>query len=68
MSYIRRFIGFWSDFLVGDRPELFVGPIAALGLTWLAVRSGAPGALSALALFGLIALIGAASIWLVGRE
>ena len=32
MRYLRAFGAFWYDFLVGDRPELFVGAIVALVL------------------------------------
>lgn len=68
MSYLRRFVGFWSDFLVGDRPELFVGPILALAATWIAVRSGAPGGLAGALLFVLVAGVGAASVLFVWRK
>ncbi len=68
MSYLRRFVGFWSDFLVGDRPELFIGPIVTLAIGWLVVRSGAPGGLSGAVLFALVASIGALSLLLVGRK
>jgi hypothetical protein len=30
MGYIRAFGRFCYDFLIGDRPELFVGPIVGL--------------------------------------
>ncbi len=62
MRYVRAFFGFWYDFLVGDRWELFVGPIAALGLAWLAVRSGVPGPLAGVLLFVLLAAVGSQSI------
>ena len=53
MRYIRAFGAFWYDFLVGDRPELFLGPIAALLLAWLLVGAGvAPGA-TGLVLFAI---------------
>jgi hypothetical protein len=63
MSYLRRFVGFWSDFLVGDRPEPFIGPIAARVVT----QAAAPGALSGAVLFALIASVGAVSV-LTRRE
>ncbi|MHB8459971.1 MAG: hypothetical protein ACYDAK_11110 [Candidatus Limnocylindrales bacterium] len=40
MRYVRAFGAFWYDFLVGDRPELFVGSIVALALVWLVIRAG----------------------------
>jgi hypothetical protein len=62
MHYLRAFFDFWYDFLVGDRPELFVGPIVALTLAWLTVRAGFVAPLSGLLLFGLVAAIGSLSI------
>jgi hypothetical protein len=62
MRYVRAFFGFWYDFLVGDRPELFVGPIAALILAWLTVRANLTGPLSGALLFVLVATIGSLSI------
>jgi hypothetical protein len=46
MRFLRAFGAFWYDFLVGDRPELFVGSIAVLVLTWVAVRAGLDPALA----------------------
>ena len=40
MCYLRAFVAFWYDFLIGDRPELFAGSIVVLGLVWLAVNMG----------------------------
>jgi hypothetical protein len=62
MRYVRSFFGFWYDFLVGDRPELFVGPIAALFLAWLAVRASIPATVSGGLLFVLVATVGVLSI------
>jgi hypothetical protein len=62
MRYLRAFFGFWYDFLVGDRPELFVGPIAALILAWLTVRANLTAPLSGVLLFVLVATIGGLSI------
>jgi hypothetical protein len=68
MRYVRSFFGFWYDFLVGDRPELFVGPIAALVLAWLAVRAGVPAPMTAGLLFVLVATVGGSSIAWAMRE
>ncbi len=66
MRYIRAFFRFWYDFLVGDRPELFVGPIAALVVAWLVTRAGVPAPVTGALLFVLVAAIGSLSIaWAV---
>jgi hypothetical protein len=57
MRYVIAFGRFWHDFLIGDRPELFVGPIVALAFAALAIQAGW-SALSGLLLFGLIVAIG----------
>lgn len=68
MRYVRSFFAFWYDFLVGDRWELFLGPIAALFLVWLAVRANAPAGLTGTLLFVCVASIGGASIaWAIRR-
>ena len=66
--FLRSFLHFWSDFLIGDRLELFVGPILALVGAALLLRAGATGPLVGALLFGAIALIGAASIGLATRR
>jgi hypothetical protein len=53
MHYVTAFGRFWYDFLVGDRPELFVGPIVALAAAALATRTGWSTA-AGLLLFGLV--------------
>ncbi len=62
MRYVRAFFGFWYDFLVGDRPELFLGPIAALTVAWIAVRANLASPLSGALLFVLVATVGGLSI------
>jgi hypothetical protein len=52
MSFLRAFGAFWYDFLVGDRPELFVGSIAALALAWVVIREGLDPAIAG----GLLAI------------
>ncbi len=64
MAYLRAFGRFWYDFLVGDRWELFVGPIAALAIAAALVGAGVPAGAVGIVLFLLIALVGAASIGL----
>ena len=53
MRYAIAFGRFWYDFLVGDRPELFVGPLVALALVARATQMGWT-ALSGLLLFALV--------------
>jgi hypothetical protein len=64
---LRRFGSFWYDFLVGDRWELFVGPIAALAVAALLVAAGAPAAIVAVVLFGEVVAVAGLSIWLSVR-
>jgi cobalamin biosynthesis protein CobD/CbiB len=53
MRYVIAFGRFWCDFLIGDRPELFVGPILALAVVALLTRAGWTAA-NGLLLFGLV--------------
>ena len=62
MTVLARIGRFWYDFLVGDRPELFVGPLVVLAIAWGLVAAGVAGALAGLALFVGIAIVGAISI------
>jgi hypothetical protein len=34
MRYVRSFVAFWWDFIVGDDWRIAAGVVAALGLTW----------------------------------
>ncbi|HZL32995.1 MAG TPA: hypothetical protein VFC81_03335 [Verrucomicrobiae bacterium] len=68
IRFARAFLHFWADFLIGDRLELFVGPILALLIAWLLVGAGLPGAVVGSLLFGAIALIGAVSVGLAARR
>ena len=66
MPALRRFLRFWYDFLVGDRWELFLGPIIALLAAWLIAGAGFPGMVSGLLLFGLVVAVGGVSVvWAV---
>ena len=62
MTLLARIGRFWYDFLVGDRPELFVGPLVVLAIAWGLVAAGVAGALAGVALFVGIAIVGAISI------
>jgi pilus assembly protein TadC len=57
MRYVIAFGRFWHDFLIGDRPELFVGPIVSLALVALLIQAGW-SAVSGLVLFGLVVATG----------
>ncbi len=52
---------------MGDRPELFVGPIVALFLAWILVRGSVDAAIVGLVLFASVALVGAFSLYLTTR-
>jgi len=62
MTWFRRFGTFWYDFLVGERWELFVGPILALALAALLVGSGAAGVVVGLVLFVSVVAVAAVSV------
>jgi len=62
MTWFRRFGTFWYDFLVGERWELFVGPILALTLAALLVGSGAAGVVVGLVLFASVVAVAAVSV------
>jgi len=62
MTWFRRFGTFWYDFLVGERWELFVGPILALALAALLVGSGAAGVVVRLVLFASVVAVAAVSV------
>lgn len=53
MRYLVAFGGFWYDFLIGDRPELFIGTLIALAAAALATKAGL-GLAGGLLLFGLV--------------
>ena len=57
MRYVIAFGRFWYDFLVGDRPELFIGPVLGLGIVAATVRLGWPVA-GGLLLFVLVVASG----------
>jgi hypothetical protein len=67
VRYLRAFGAFWYDFLVGDRPELFVGPIAALALTALLLRAGVGPAAAGVVLFVSVIAVGGLSLYLTTR-
>jgi len=67
VTLLRRIAAFLYDFLVDDRWELFLGPIAALILVAVVVGTGAAGALAGALLVALVAGIAALSVALAVR-
>jgi hypothetical protein len=63
VSWLERFGRFWYDFLVGDRWELFLGPIVALALVAGLVAAGVPGGVSGLGLFFGVVVVAGLSVW-----
>ncbi len=67
MRYVRAFGAFWYDFLVGDRPGLFLGPLVALFLAWILLRGGVSAGITGIVLFAAVAGVGALSLFLTAR-
>ncbi len=67
MRYLRSFGAFWYDFLVGDRPELFLGPVVALALAWLLATARLPAGVVGAFLFAAVVAVGATSLVLTTR-
>ena len=67
MRYLRAFGAFWYDFLVGDRPELFVGSIVALVLVWVAIHSGLDAAIAGWVLTAAILIVGGLGVFTASR-
>jgi hypothetical protein len=61
---VTAFGRFWYDFLIGDRPELFVGPIVALVLVAMLIQAGW-SAVGGLLLFALVVASGGVGL---GRD
>ena len=68
MRYLRGFLAFWYDFLIGDRPELFVGSIAVLVLVWIAIQAGLDPTLAGGLLTVLILMLAGLSVWSATRR
>ncbi|HLY13551.1 MAG TPA: hypothetical protein VKR24_04320 [Candidatus Limnocylindrales bacterium] len=68
IRFARAFLHFWSDFLIGDRLELFVGPIVVLLAAGALLGAGVDGALVGILFFAAIGLVGALSIGLATRR
>ena len=62
MTFLRSFGAFWYDFLIGDRPELFAGPIVVFVLIAVGLRAGLGADLAAIALTLLVLGTAAASV------
>jgi hypothetical protein len=65
MRYVRAFVGFWWNFIVGDDWRVALGAAVSLGATWLLAHHGVnawwlmPPAL---------ALVAVASLWRAVRS
>ncbi len=68
MRYLRAFVAFWYDFLIGDRPELFAGSIVVLGLVWIAINMGLSPTAAGGLLTALILVLAGLSIWSASRQ
>lgn len=68
MRHLRAFGAFWYDFLIGDRPELFVGSIVALALVWLAIRAGLDAGLAGWILTAAILTVGGLGVVTASRS
>jgi hypothetical protein len=68
MRIARRFGAFWYDFLIGDRPELFVGSIVVLGLVAIAINAGLSPDIAGGLLTILVLVLGGGSIRLAIRR
>jgi len=64
MRYVSAFGRFWYGFLIGDRPELFIGPIVGLALVGVLTQLGR-SATSGLLLFGFVVASGG---WGLARD
>lgn len=60
MKYLKGFLNFWWEFLVGDTPEIFVGILVVLGVADLLVGRST---LAAYVLVLLVALTVIVSVW-----
>jgi hypothetical protein len=67
LGYLKGFGRFWYDFLVGDRPELFVGPILALALAWLLLQANVASAVTAIVLIVAVGVVAAISLYVTTR-
>jgi hypothetical protein len=68
VHYLRAFGAFWYDFLIGDRPELFIGSIAVLALVWIAINIGLSPTIAGGLLTVLILVLAGLSIWSATRR
>ncbi len=40
MTYVKRFLHFWYDFIIGDDGSIAVGVVVTLGITGILVQHG----------------------------
>ena len=68
MRYLRAFGALWYDFLIGDRPELFVGSMAVLAIVWIAIQMGLRPTVAGVLLAILVLFLAGLSIWWATRR
>jgi hypothetical protein len=68
MRYLRSFGSFWYDFLIGDRPELFIGSIVVLAAVCIAINMGLNPEVAGGVLTVLILVLAGLSIWSASRR
>ena len=57
MTYVKRFLGFWYNFVIGDDWSIAAAVAVSLGLTWILVQQGLnPWWLMPLAVFAALAI------------
>jgi hypothetical protein len=59
-KFIKSFMLFWQDFLVGDSPELALGVLIILGVAYLLHNSGI---LDVIAIIVLALVLMIATVW-----
>ena len=64
MTWLRRFVTFWYDFIVGDDWRVALAVVAALAVTYLVHRTGAP---AWWILPATVAIVLPTTVWRVAR-
>jgi hypothetical protein len=68
MRYARGFGAFWYDFLIGDRPELFVGSIVVMAMVAVAIQIGLNTILAGGVFTILVLVLAGLSVWSATRR
>jgi len=67
MRFLRALGAFWYDFLIGDRPEIFVGSIAAMAVVWVLIQVGLEPVIAGWVLTVFVLLVAGFSIRVASR-